>query len=159
MYCPGWGAQHSSSSARRDLGTRSTRSSPKLPMTSPPPSSPSRTSTQSVFVQIRSITTDATSAATLHRPAVIGLAFWRRLLPYIPDWGSPAFWRKVVELIPHKGVQKMKTIVDTIHQRSVDIYQQKKRALEEGDEKVTRQIGEGKDIMSILSELRHMLLV
>ena len=66
-------------------------------------------------------------------------------------------WKTKMKMF--EGVQKMKTIVDTIHQRSVDIYQQKKRALEQGDEKVTRQIGEGKDIMSILSELRLMLLV
>lgn len=38
-----------------------------------------------------------------------------------------------------------------MHRRAVHIYEQKKRALEEGDESVTKQIGEGKDIMSILS--------
>ncbi|RPD61500.1 cytochrome P450 [Lentinus tigrinus ALCF2SS1-6] len=93
---------------------------------------------------------DFAAAIKSFAPAAIGLSFWRRLLPYIPEWGSPAFWRWVVELIPHEGLQKMKSIVDTMHQRSVEIYEQKKRALEEGDEKVTRQIGEGKDIMSIL---------
>lgn len=33
----------------------------------------------------------------------------------------------------------------------VDIFEGKKRALKEGDEAVSKQVGEGKDIMSILS--------
>ena len=36
--------------------------------------------------------------------------------------------------------------------RSREIYEQKKLALAQGDEAVKLQIGEGKDIMSILSE-------
>ncbi len=91
------------------------------------------------------------------RPAVAGINFWRRLLPYLPEWGSPALRRKIVESIPHEGLQKSKSIVDTIYRRSVEIYEEKKRALEEGDEKVTRQIGEGKDIMSILSKCRYVV--
>ncbi|KAI0718779.1 cytochrome P450 [Cerioporus squamosus] len=70
---------------------------------------------------------------------------------------APALRRKIIDLIPHNGVQKAKSVVDTIHRRSVEIYQEKKRALEEGDEKVTQQIGEGKDIMSILSECRKSI--
>ncbi|TFK86201.1 cytochrome P450 [Polyporus arcularius HHB13444] len=93
---------------------------------------------------------DFATAIKSFAPAVAGINFWRRLLPYLPEWGSPALRRKIVESIPHEGVQKAKSVVDTIHRRSVEIYEEKKRALEEGDEKVTRQIGEGKDIMSIL---------
>ena len=38
-----------------------------------------------------------------------------------------------------------------MQERSVAIYEAKKAALARGDEAVTRQIGEGKDLMSILS--------
>ena len=38
-----------------------------------------------------------------------------------------------------------------LNRRSVEIYEDKKRALRQGDEAVMKQIGEGKDIMSILS--------
>ena len=79
----------------------------------------------------------------------------RRILPYIPEGGSAWIKRKIVEMIPHAGVQKMKAVVDVMHRRSIEIYEEKKRALEEGDEAVTRQVGEGKDIMSILRASRR----
>ena len=78
------------------------------------------------------------------------VAMLRRILPYLPEIGSMAFRRKIVDLFPHEGVQMLKTAVDVMHRRSVEIYGAKKRALAEGDEVVTRQVGEGKDIMSIL---------
>lgn len=74
----------------------------------------------------------------------------RRILPYLPDIGSRALRRTLVDIFPHRGVQHMKAVVDVMHRRSIDIYKEKKRALEQGDEAVTRQIGAGKDIMSIL---------
>ena len=78
------------------------------------------------------------------------IALIRRLLPYVADFGSPAFRRWVLDMFPHKGAQKVKSIVDVMHQRSVEIYRSKKEALKQGDEAVTQQIGEGKDLMSIL---------
>ena len=39
---------------------------------------------------------------------------------------------------------------------SEEIYESKKQALEAGDEVVTKQIGHGKDIMSILSAFFYM---
>ena len=48
------------------------------------------------------------------------------------------------------AVQNMKYIVDTMWRRSQEIYASKKRAFEQGDEAVAQQIGEGKDLMSIL---------
>jgi len=44
----------------------------------------------------------------------------------------------------------MRDIVDTLHNISVEIFEAKKEALEKGDEAVTQQISQGKDIMSIL---------
>ena len=79
----------------------------------------------------------------------------RRILPYLPDFGSRAFRRKLVDICPHEGVQNMKAIVDVMHRRSLEIYEEKKRALAQGDEAVTRQVGEGKDIMSILRTYRE----
>jgi len=48
-------------------------------------------------------------------------------------------------------VKKLKNIVDTLHNTSLLIYEAKKKAIIEGDEALLRQIGRGKDIMSILS--------
>ncbi|KAI0701728.1 cytochrome P450 [Earliella scabrosa] len=74
----------------------------------------------------------------------------RMLLPYVYNIGPPAFRRRVVEMIPNRNVQRMREISDTLHARSVYIYNLKKDALEKGDEALKHQIGEGRDIMSIL---------
>ncbi len=74
------------------------------------------------------------------------------LLPFVSTIGSPAFRRRVVEMIPNEDVQRMREISDIMHERSVLIYNQKKEALEKGDEALKHQIGEGRDIMSILCE-------
>lgn len=76
---------------------------------------------------------------------------FRELLPYI-GWIGPAwFRRRVVEVFPNKQVQKLKSIVDTMATRSVEIFEAKKAALDQGDEVLAQQVGEGKDIMSLLS--------
>ena len=57
----------------------------------------------------------------------------------------------MVDLIPWKNLHQLRDISDVIHKTSVEIINSKKRALEDGDEAVARQIGQGKDILSILS--------
>ncbi|TBU37650.1 hypothetical protein BD309DRAFT_599912, partial [Dichomitus squalens] len=74
----------------------------------------------------------------------------RRLVPYVSDLGPPAICRWLLDMFPHKGVQQLKSIVGVMHERSLEIFQLKKQALEQGDEAVAHQVGEGKDIMSIL---------
>ncbi|KAI0355254.1 cytochrome P450 [Trametes cingulata] len=83
-------------------------------------------------------------------PAAGEIQLLRRLVPYLCDIGTPWLRRKVVELIPHRGLQRMRNIVDVLHRHAVAIYEEKKRALEEGDEVLSQKIGEGKDLMSIL---------
>ncbi|KAF8199596.1 cytochrome P450 [Pholiota molesta] len=61
--------------------------------------------------------------------------------------GIPRF---IVNLIPSQPIRELREIVDILHNTSVEILQSKKKALEEGDEAVSRQIGQGKDILSIL---------
>ena len=76
--------------------------------------------------------------------------FIRRFLPYIPEWGSPWLRRKIVEMIPHEGIQRVRKISDTLHERSVAIYQERHRALELGEEALSLKLGKGHDLMSIL---------
>ncbi|KAH9930173.1 cytochrome P450 [Amylocystis lapponica] len=83
-------------------------------------------------------------------PTLFSLALYRTFIPYIGRLGSPAFRRWLVEMIPHKQIQKMTAIVDVMADRASDILAEKKNALRAGDEAVMRQVGEGKDIMSIL---------
>lgn len=76
----------------------------------------------------------------------------RRIVPYLPDIGSPWLKRKLVELFPSKNVQKLLYITDLVHEKAVGIYQEKKRMIEQGDEALKHKVGEGKDLMSILRE-------
>ncbi|KAH9930181.1 cytochrome P450 [Amylocystis lapponica] len=83
-------------------------------------------------------------------PTILSLTVYRTSIPYIGGLGPPAFRRWVMEMIPHKQIQKMKNIVDIMSERASDIFTEKKNAFRAGDEAVLRQVGEGKDIMSVL---------
>ena len=87
------------------------------------------------------------------------IAFLRRLLlPYLPERGK-ALQRWLLDRLPHPRVQRVKDIVDTLHRCAVMVFESKKAALAAGDESVMRQIGEGRDIMSILSRSTHAIPV
>jgi hypothetical protein len=70
--------------------------------------------------------------------------------------GTPKFRRFVMNLLPWKNLHEMRDIVDVLTNTSVEIFEEKKKALEKGDTTVTQQIEEGNDIMSILSAY-HLL--
>jgi len=55
-----------------------------------------------------------------------------------------------VNLLPLERVKQIRYIVDVFHETSVEIFETKKKALQEGDEALAAQIGRGKDIISIL---------
>jgi len=66
--------------------------------------------------------------------------------------GSPKLRRFVVDLLPWKNLHVVRDIVDIMHSASSEIFESKKRALLNGDEDATRQVGQKKDVMSILSQ-------
>ena len=73
--------------------------------------------------------------------------------------GPPALRRRLLNLLPHAGVQQIRRIADEIDKHSRHIFEEKKRAMREGDAAVVHQIGEGKDIMSKLSKLPQKTLL
>jgi hypothetical protein len=58
----------------------------------------------------------------------------------------------IVDMMPFQNIRKMRDIVDTMDRTARDVFYAKKRALQRGDESVVLQVGEGKDIMSVLCE-------
>lgn len=77
----------------------------------------------------------------------------RGLHQYIPLFEAivPASWRRTVaELIPVPPLKRIMHIVDTLGTRSTEIFQAKKKALLAGDEALKEQVGEGKDLISVL---------
>jgi len=71
------------------------------------------------------------------------------LLPLIQVTTS-RFRRILVRYAPFESIQTLRKIVDMMAQTSVEVYESKKVALAAGDEAVAKQIGQGKDIMSVL---------
>ncbi|KAF8957107.1 cytochrome P450 [Flammula alnicola] len=64
--------------------------------------------------------------------------------------GPPEFRRFVIDILPWKNLRELRDIVDVLYNTSVENFESKKKALAEGDEALANQIGQGKDIMSIL---------
>ncbi|KAI0671637.1 cytochrome P450 [Trametes maxima] len=83
-------------------------------------------------------------------PTFNEIEWGRGLLAYAPYFGPAWFRRMILDRIPHNAIQRLKDISDVLYSRSVEIYQDKKKAIEQGDGALTHRIGEGKDIMSIL---------
>ena len=66
---------------------------------------------------------------------------------------GPAWFRRfLLDLIPLKPIRRIKDICDTMHRRSKEIYDEKKAAIEEGDQDGVHAVGEGRDMLSILRE-------
>ena len=69
------------------------------------------------------------------------------LANHIPKW----LMRRVLKLaVPFPHVLRLLAISETMQKRSTEIIQQKKTALQKGDKALMHQVGEGKDIMSVL---------
>ena len=64
--------------------------------------------------------------------------------------GPPGFRRFLLNLVPNKSLKRARDIVDVMHRTSVEIFQAKKLALQQGDEAALQQVGRGVDLMSLL---------
>jgi hypothetical protein len=87
-----------------------------------------------------------------NRPARFALHFWRVLIPYVVPYIPSSLGSQLASYVPHANLQKLQKIVRKMDEQSRQIYYEKKTAFEKGDKAVEQQIGEGKDIMSILSK-------
>ena len=77
----------------------------------------------------------------------------RLILPWVVDIGTPALRRWLAQNLPWPDLNHLTYLVDIMEETSKMILESKKVALEKGDDAVTMQIGEGKDIMSVLRKL------
>ncbi|KAG6887811.1 hypothetical protein C0995_012548 [Termitomyces sp. Mi166 len=92
-----------------------------------------------------------TQAAKAFAPAMMKMVIEREyLLPTLVKIGSPRFRRWVVDHFPYRNLHEIRDIVDTWDRTTIKIFEGKKQALEEGDEVLAKQIGQAKDLLSIL---------
>ncbi|KAF5382211.1 hypothetical protein D9615_004271 [Tricholomella constricta] len=84
-------------------------------------------------------------------PVTYPMTFEREyLLPILIKIGSPRFQRFVVDMMAWKDYRRLREIINHMDQTVTHIFEEKKRALAEGDEALKKQIGQANDIMSIL---------
>ena len=92
-----------------------------------------------------------------YRPALSDFSAVQFLFGYIKYLGPVWFRRILADIVPIRKVNRLKASVTKIEQESRKILADKRAALEAGDQKVLEQVGQGKDIMSILSEFSSLL--
>ncbi|KIK57094.1 hypothetical protein GYMLUDRAFT_46720 [Collybiopsis luxurians FD-317 M1] len=86
-------------------------------------------------------------------PTVMRMQFWFFIvLPLVSGIGSPSLRRFAVNILalPWSDLRQMRNMIDYMHDIASGIYESKKQAFEKGDEAVMQQIGNGKDLISIL---------
>ncbi|EGO03012.1 hypothetical protein SERLA73DRAFT_176502 [Serpula lacrymans var. lacrymans S7.3] len=83
-------------------------------------------------------------------PTLFKLTIWRQFLPLAVKLSSASFRKRLTDIIPWKPLRELRDIVDIMAQTSTTVFEAKKVALQEGDEAVMRQVGQGRDIISIL---------
>ncbi|KAJ3889725.1 cytochrome P450 [Lentinula edodes] len=84
-------------------------------------------------------------------PTLTRLAFGRfYLLPLAVKILPSSVRTFIMNITPWKTLHDVRDMVNYMHDLSVEIYKEKRRALEEGDEAVVKQIGKGKDLLSIM---------
>lgn len=73
-----------------------------------------------------------------------------RFIPFFSRIGSASFRKKVVERFPNARVRKLAAISEALDTTAKEILRTKRAAIAAGDQAVSEQIGQGKDIMSVL---------
>ena len=73
-----------------------------------------------------------------------------RLVPTSAYTWNPSFFRWLLERVPWWRMQMAIEISDAIWNTAKEVLESKKAALAAGDEAVSAQVGEGKDIISVL---------
>ena len=58
----------------------------------------------------------------------------------------------LLDMLPQSDVQEYAKVNETMVRRSEEIIKEKKAALEKGDQALLQEVGEGKDIISVLSK-------
>lgn len=84
-------------------------------------------------------------------PTVVQLHTWRPLLPFLKRFFPRKWLRYGAEVIPYAPLQRMRSISDSVNATARQILKQKKEILRQADKATVQDLGEGKDVISILS--------
>ncbi|KAI9442924.1 cytochrome P450 [Lactarius indigo] len=83
-------------------------------------------------------------------PTSSSLAVSRNLLPYIDKIFHPKVLKVLGRMLPWPKLNHLMDLAETLNSKSRGIHETKKRLLELGDDATVKQVGDGKDILSLL---------
>jgi hypothetical protein len=75
----------------------------------------------------------------------------RNFLPYLTKVFHPKVLKFMGKAVPWRAMNRVIELTDSMNANAREIYETKKRLLELGDSATVKQVGDGKDIMSVLS--------
>ncbi|KAJ2919029.1 hypothetical protein MD484_g1463, partial [Candolleomyces efflorescens] len=82
------------------------------------------------------------------KPTMMTARFY--LLPTLNKIGTPAFRKWLMDIIPWKDLHDVRDFINTMNETAVEIIDDKKKAIQAGDDSIAQQVGRGKDIISAL---------
>jgi len=85
-----------------------------------------------------------------YRPTLHPLSVPLQFLPWFVKIVPVKFRSWLAENAPSRRVQKLRNVVNIMDRTSVEVFEAKKRALQQGDDALIKEVGQGKDIMTIL---------
>ncbi|KAH9066038.1 cytochrome P450 [Lactarius deliciosus] len=83
-------------------------------------------------------------------PAQSSLAVSQNLLPYVDNILHPKVLKFLGRTLPWPKLHHFMDLAETLNSKSRGIHEAKKRLLESGDDATVKQVGDGKDIISLL---------
>ncbi|RDX42185.1 cytochrome P450 [Lentinus brumalis] len=112
-----------------------------------------RTGLGYTFGSLESHGTDYSRALKEFGPTLMRLHHWRLYLPLVRRIFPRSWLRWATEVLPWAALRHMRGISDNVYMTSLEVLQRKRELLKQGDESLSSDIGEGKDLISILLRL------
>ncbi|KAI0716355.1 cytochrome P450 [Earliella scabrosa] len=94
--------------------------------------------------------TDYSRALKEFGPTLVRLHPWRPLLPWLRRNVPLGLLRWATEVLPWPALRHMRAISDSVYATTQQVLQRKKEMLKQGGASLAHEIGEGKDLMSVL---------
>jgi cytochrome P450 len=85
-------------------------------------------------------------------PALSSLAVYRNLFPFVYKVFHPKFMKFVGRMLPWPRLNHLMDLAEAMNTQASRVYETKKRLLESDDDVTAKQVGEGKDLISLLMQ-------
>ncbi|KAI0739194.1 cytochrome P450 [Daedaleopsis nitida] len=94
--------------------------------------------------------TDYSRALKEFGPTLVKFGVWRRLLPWVRRTFPSSWLRYATEVLPWDPLRHMRGISDSVCMTAQQVLRRKVELLKQGGDSLANEIGEGRDLMSVL---------